>query len=428
MTTIAGDSRALSVPAAGLAGTERKFSGQQVLMLVLNPFTNDARVSKEAKSLVDSGLRVTVFALHEADLPESEFLDGTDVRRFRLRTRSWSKRRPVQLVKFIECASRMIATGTRQRPWVVHAHDVNTLPIGAAIAKLSGASLFYDSHELWADNIHQLQFPRWVCNAVNWGEGLLARRAASVFTVCDSIAEHMSRGLGIARPSVIRNLPSPVEKEPWQACASHRLRTALGIASEVPIALYQGLIGPMRGLETLIRAMASVPPPAVAVLLGNGPDIYVQALREQISSLGLSSRVLMHPAVPLTSLFEYTSDATIGISAAEDVCLSQRYCLPNKLFEYLQAGLPVLITDLPEMAAIVRAHGVGRTFPSGNSQQMAAALREMLQDHTDLSAMRRRAHSASTELHWGKEQRVLLDAYSRLQERGAPIGVGVSGP
>lgn len=375
------------------------------LSIVLNPFTHDSRVLRQCEALAGAGHEVELFALHSNDLPRIETAGGPSrsfqVRRFELSTRGWSKTKPVQAIKYAECTGRMIREGIRFRPGVVHANDFLALPIGLAIARATGAKLVYDSHELWRGSMHQATFDSRLFDLALKLEGPLARRADSVITVSESIASILERDLRIARPTVVRNMPRH-----RSATASRRnLHELLDLPSDTPLVLYVGGTARGYGVQTLVEAFAKISSRAELVVIrsesGNG------ALRD--------ARCL--PPVAPDELVALASGATIGVCPIEDACESYRYSLPNKLFEYVQAGLPVIASDLPEMSRLVLDHGIGETFPAGDSSALAGVIDRLLRAPELLSRYRAAARLAARELSWENESRTLLEVYRHVANR-----------
>jgi len=127
------------------------------------------------------------------DLPARETVAGVDVHRFRLRSRPLPRAKPIQLLKYGEAWSRMVRAGSAWRPDIVHAHDLTGLPIGASVARRSGARWIYDAHELWCDPSYAMIWARWLFVAGLALERRLARRADAVITVSDGLADAMNR-------------------------------------------------------------------------------------------------------------------------------------------------------------------------------------------------------------------------------------------
>jgi glycosyltransferase involved in cell wall biosynthesis len=403
---------------------------KRALLLVLNPFTHDPRVVRQAETLTLDGWNVSVFALHERGLPTEEESPSFRLRRFNLRTRSWPKHKVIQLIKYMECLIRMTWAGINFHPTVVHANDLDCLPIGFAVARLSRAQLVYDAHELWSDPIAARNAPRWFSRVSAWLETVLARRADTVMTVCDSIAQHMARTMAIPVPTVVRNVPWRTGST--KGCLSGRFRELLNLPTEVPIILQLGMIGAGRGIETLLTAMQQVVPPAVAIVVG-GEDVtytrigeltYLQRLRKLAQTLGVGNRVYFLPPIDPEQIPAYAADASIGVALIEGVCLSYQYALPNKLFEYVQAGLPVVASNLPEMASLIEQYGIGETFPAGNSEMLARILNDLLASPEKLAHYRNQAFAAGKELNWEKEQLRLLQVYGRFETSNRCLGAG----
>jgi glycosyltransferase involved in cell wall biosynthesis len=384
------------------------------LTIVLNPFTNDSRVLRESHTLAKNGFEVTVFSTHDDALPLREQQAFLSLRRFKLTTKPWPRSKLFRLVKYVECVCRMVVAGVKARPTVVHANDLNALPIGYVVARLTGAKLVYDAHELWRDPVLRAAFP----DVLDLGvllERWLARRADGVITVSESIARDMAENIRIAKPVVVRNVPQMRRSAVLGSDEDHPLRRGLGISDEVPLVLYQGLVDSAerrRGLLDLLEAFPWVPPPAVLVFLGGSPNAGM--LKRRAVELGVGGRVFFHPLVPPDVLLDYTADATIGVHPIRGRNLNHQYCLPNKLFEYLQVGLPVVVSDLPEMAAVVKRYGVGETFEDGNSRSLAKALNAILEEPEKMKRYAEAAQRAAGELNWEREERKLLEVYEKV--------------
>lgn len=376
------------------------------LSIVLNAFTNDSRVLRESETLAKNGYKVMVFALHEGDLPLEEEQAFLSLRRFKLTTRSWSKRK---LVKYVECVGRMVAAGVGIRPTVVHTHDLDALPIGYLVARLTGAKLIYDAHELWRDPEIYSGIPAGISDLGVRLEGWLARRADGVITVSESIASDMAENMKITKPQVVRNLP-PSRRSAVRLELSEKrmLHQALGLSSEAPIVLYQGNIHKDRGVKILLDAFQWVRPPAVLVFLGDG--IHVELLKQRAKELEITDRVFFHPAVSPDVLLDYVVDATIGVVPAGGNSLCYQYSLPNKLFECLQAGVPVVVSNLPEMTTVVKGYDVGEVFVQGDSRSLAETLSAVLEP----GSMKRYIEAvnlAAQELNWEREESKFLKVY-----------------
>lgn len=381
-----------------------------VLHIVLNSFTNDSRVLRECKTLTDAGYHVQVFSLHEKGLALTESTDTYDLTRFALRTRSWPKTFFWQIFKYCECVWKMVWKGRRLRPILVQAHDRDALPIGYLIAKLTRCKLVYDAHELWGHTAHAAKRPALVKKMAAKMERFIARRAAGVITASQSTARHMEKSFGFEGIILLRNLPYYRVREEYSRDGSP-LRKNLGIKPDKVILLYQGVVSPYRGLEPLIKAARFLSDKFVVVILGNGP--LVPHLKQMASDLGLTEQVLFHPAVPPSDLVPFTAGADIGISLIEDICLSYHYCLPNKLFEYMQAGFPVIVSNLPEMRKVVEEHKVGLVLDSWDPESIASAINGFWGKDT-YYMYSRNAIKAAKLFSWEIDESKLKDLYARI--------------
>lgn len=372
----------------------------RVLFLVMNDVANDHRVVKEAETLLAAGHEVHAVGVARAGLPARETFRGIAVRR--VRARPW----PTRKARFAEYAARAAAASLRIRPHAIHANDLDTLLPGWAAARLCGARLVYDSHELYLESEHLLGRPREtrIWEAI---ERRLAPRADAALTVCASIARELESRYGIARVHVVRNLPR-------RDRGTEVRELAPGRSPGEPLLLHQGFLQKGRGLETMVEALRFYPE-ARLVLLGEGPE--EAALRERARVAGVLERVVFRPPVPLADLLAHTRAADLGLVLYEGRSLNYKYALPNKLFEYIMAGVPVLASDLPEMRAVVAPRGVGRLLADARPEAIARAARGMLEDREALAAMRARCREAAEDLCWEREEKTLLEIYDSLGRR-----------
>ncbi|WP_051365825.1 glycosyltransferase family 4 protein [Pseudomonas sp. EGD-AK9] len=381
-------------------------------MLVWNDFLNDARVLKEAETLHAADYRVVVHAVHvPGRTPEHECLiDGLEVRRAALMpwrtagvTGRDNRQRPlVQVLSRLGWHVIVLWRLLFARADVIHAHDVNVLPTAWLAAKLSGAKLVYDAHEISTSREGYSSFRKLVAIV----ERALMPRAEGTITTTEARAKFFARAYGIARPLVLQNRPR--EQQPQ---ASERIRRELGLSESWPIVLYQGGVQQGRGLERLVRVAAQVPE-AYFVFIGGGR--LDASLRQIAKELQLEDRVHFIPTVALADLPSYTASADIGVQPIENTCLNHYTTDSNKLFEYVQAALPVIASDLPEIRRIVRQHDLGLLVPAGNSEALADALRRMVSDAGLRQHHTVRARAAAAALSWEMQEHLLIDLYRRV--------------
>lgn len=368
----------------------------RVLSLVLNSFENDSRVLRACDSLVAAGYAVTVGALHEAGLPESEKVGAIDVERVALHTRGWSKWRPVQVLKYAEWVVRVVQ---RFRGYdIVHCNDINTLPAGVLLKALSrgNARIVYDAHEF--ESNRKAGQSRVSIRSLQMLEGFLIRFADKVITVSDGIADEYARIYQIDRPDVVMNVP-------WlqQASSDDRFRHRFGLRQDQIIFLTQGVLSPNRGIEIMLDTFAAMADDSrVLVIMGSG------VLESRVRSYAQrSANIFHHPAVPPDQVIAHTVAADYGIALIRGASFSYQHCLPNKLFEYLMAGLPVIVSDLPEMRAVVERMNLGVVCETFSVAALSGACDTLI--GLDQAMLGRNVATARATFNWDTQQSVWLN-------------------
>lgn len=290
---------------------------------------------------------------------------------------------------------------------VVHAHDLNTLPVAVALARRSGARLIYDSHELYPDVSTLSKTESRVWRAL---ERPLIRRADEVITVCASIADELVSRYRIGPPHILLNCPpAPLRAVSDASPALLRQHAGLDPVSDELIVLYQGGFAPYRGLVPLVRAARYLDRGRL-VLMGWG--LLEVELRRLVAAEGLGDRVTIVGPVDPTVLLSYTAGADVGVIPYEPVGLNNTFTTPNKLFEYLSVGLPVVASHLPELARVVLGSEVGLTFARVEPELIAAQLNRVLGDDELRARMRANAMVARELYTWERQAELLLDLYA----------------
>lgn len=279
---------------------------------------------------------------------------------------------------------------------VVHANDLDTLPAGWLLARRHGSRLVYDAHELYSQ--YEAEPPRAARAVTGALERALARRAQAVVTVNEPIAEELEARLGLKHPPlVVLNAP---ESQAIEA----------SVDGEGPLrAIYQGAFGPGRPLADLLDALVAAPGVHLTVrAVRVAPD----TVRREIEQRGLDGRVVVADPLPPGRLLDGLRDAEVGVIFDRPQSRNSELSLPNKLFEYLMAGLAVVVPDLPALASLVEHEGVGITFARGRPEALGAALEALAADRDRLAALRQRAGAAArTRLNAEAQRPNLLRAW-----------------
>jgi glycosyltransferase involved in cell wall biosynthesis len=399
---------------AGAASTHtdetRHGAAPGVCMHVHGPARTDQRVMREATALAEDGYRVTVVDVEpDRQRPREEIVRGVRMRHIVMPSWFVSTRfKPWFLVKL----ARMIAIGSwqllRTHADVYHAQDISALPMCYIVALLRGKRLIYDAHELPLEGNVYTRWPRLSAIAARALRRLIARCAA-VITVSPPIGPVIRERFGGPEVAIIRNLP------PYTApLSSDRLRTHLGVDADTRIALYQGYLLEDRWLDGLVSAAPYLDDGHLIVILGKGQMTSI--LERLIAQEGLDDRVKLIPAVPYAELLAWTASADLGLTLFDPAYSeSIRLCLPNKLFEYLMAGLPVLSSALPAVEAIIRHYDVGRVVAPLAPEAVGRAISALLNDADTLARMRRNALvAAKQELCWEVEREKLMSLYDAI--------------
>ena len=298
---------------------------------------------------------------------------------------------------------------------LIHGMAYMGIPVAHAIADHQSAHprVIYDARDIYMDaaNLARMRGPvRWV---IARAEKRWARRADRVVTVNEPYAEVMASRFGVTKPLVVMNCSYRfTPSEPGE----RRFHEHLGLPASTRVVLYQGGFSLDRGIEQLFEAIRSIDD-ATLVLMGYG--LQEAAYREQAASLELRDRVRIMPAVPPAELLSWVASADVVAMPIQPTTLNHRLTTPNKLFEAMAAGVPVVASDLPGMAPIVRETGAGLVVDPTDPAAIAAACREILDASLEERAAwhRRALDAAHGTYNWERQVDILFGEYGRLTGR-----------
>ncbi|MEM7036985.1 MAG: glycosyltransferase [Bacteroidota bacterium] len=284
---------------------------------------------------------------------------------------------------------------------ILLSNDLDTLFPNFMVAKFRRKRLLYDSHELWTEIPELLDRPT-TRKVWHWLEKRLFKRLKYAYTVNQSIADFYKEKYGVNVQSV-RNLP---------------LRKPAAAARKGPekVLLYQGALNTGRGIEMMIEAMKFMPDYRL-IVVGFGTE--EEVLPEKAKAWGVAERVDFRGYVAFQDLHAITQEASLGFSLEEDRGLSYRFALPNKLTDYVQAGVPVIVSDLPEMRRMVEEHGLGEMLPAEarNAEALANLVRGVMENEEKWLEYHRNCLKAAEELCWEKEEKKLLRILEAAQAK-----------
>jgi glycosyltransferase involved in cell wall biosynthesis len=398
----------------------------KVCMLVRNPVVRDARVLREAAALASAGHDVTILAIAEKGLPSDEAKGGYRIHRFdpiprwqraisRALGRSGAPARPnanananaslrrrpwLRTLLYDRAVSMAFARAARAIPAdVYHAHDLNMLRPALAAARTNGARVVYDAHEIYPEmnGLTSRERARWAKV-----ERALIGGATRVVTVNESVAHELVKRYQIPAPIIVMNVP-----DPSTVTTGTRIASLEGAGTKI---LYIGWIVPGRGLEQAVEALTHLEE-GTLVLLGADRHGYGERLTLLAARLGVDDRVAFAGAVPPEDVVGVAARASLGLCTIRNVGLSYYLSLPNKMFEYIHAGLPVVASDFPELRRLVDGFGLGAVCDPDDPRSIAKAIDRVRAERDRMAEGSRRAAEAFT---WSGESQKLLGVYAGL--------------
>jgi glycosyltransferase involved in cell wall biosynthesis len=366
----------------------KKQAKKRIIVSVTNDLVADNRVHKVCTSLVKMGFDVLLVG---RKLPQSLPVSGRNysTKRFRL----LFKKGPL----FYACFNfRLFLFLLFAKFDVALSNDLDTLTANFLASGFRNKPLVYDSHEYFTEVPELVNRPR-VQKTWEWLEKRMLPKLKNAYTVCDSIATAYREKYGTPF-RVVRNVPF---------AKSSKFNLAKTETKE-KIVLYQGAVNVHRGLEQAIRAMKYLDDTRL-VIAGDG-DITPQ-LKKLVQHEKLEDKVEFLGRLPIEKLAEITFTADLGLSIEEDVGLNYRFALPNKLFDYIQAGVPALVTNLPEMAAIVKEYEIGEITDSLEPENLAEKIKTALIDESKRTVWNENLKKAANELTWENEEKQLAEIF-----------------
>jgi len=377
----------------------------RILHIQLSPFQYESRVIKQCIASFErwEGSDIGFAGIRNPEQSVEEIsVDGINVWRADLKSRTLPRNVAVQALKYIEWVIRIVRRYRGSDLDIVHGHGLPSLLPTLLVRGRSDTAVLYDAHELESRKSSLRGIRRRIAA---WAEHRFIRRADAVVVVSDLIADWYASEYGIDRPLVVRNVPAgrpSVGKIP----AFDTFRRRFNIPDGDVIFLYQGALSRQRAVLRFIDVFRRADAGRHMVFMGFGPleDAVRTAARE-------CTNIHYMPAVAPGEVLQCTVGADVGVCGMGDRSLSYRYSLPNKFFEYLMAGLPVLIGDRPEQAQFLNRYECGWQVDGDDSDFVK------LVNSIDTAAVGRRAEGAreaAGSLSWQKEVGALLKAYEQI--------------
>ncbi|MEZ7945530.1 MAG: glycosyltransferase [Flavobacteriaceae bacterium] len=361
---------------------------KRILISVTNDLTTDQRVEKTCEVLSEIGYDVLLVGRKlKKSLPIQR---NYKTIRFRLLFNKG-------FLFYAEFNIRLFIFLLFTKKDLLFSNDLDTLLPNYIIGKLQNKKLVFDSHELFSE-IPELVNKQQVKNVWVYLEKTIIPKLQNVITVSDSIKNHYHNLYGISA-IVIRNIPKikKISQKNFEIDAKGK-----------KVILYQGSVNIGRGIELMIDTMALLDE-YLFIVIGDG-DILEQ-LNEKVSNLSLHNKVKFLGKKTPEELKELTPNATIGMSLEEDLGLNYRYALPNKIFDYLHANVPVIVADLPEMRSLIKKHPIGEILIERTPKTLAKTIISMTNNSYE-----KELKTAKKELNWSKEKEKLISIFSKLDK------------
>ncbi|MCD6587770.1 MAG: glycosyltransferase family 4 protein [Candidatus Fermentibacteraceae bacterium] len=418
-------------------------STDSVCMVVKNRLSNDARVKKEMAVLAKDGWQVTVIAMPEAGAPEEESSEGIRILRPPVFSESKQKLRSrvaeasenidqsvrARVIRYLRKnrLRRLTADLQRDIPWerklkktalqvnadVYHANDLDTLEICGSVAAQNRAKLVYDSHELWLESSRYL-IATHPLNKIRLKriEQKYIYRADAVIAVTPMRGRRMQEMYPSMRNlHIVENAPEKLLKLPEKG----RLRSMINSEPDDVIALYQGVLCPERGLEELLTAAELTGNPKLKFVF-IGMDTWNGTLQQMAADRRLNNRVFFLPPVPSEELPEITVDADMGFILFRNTCLNHYYSLPNKLYEYMMAGVPIVSSDFPELKRVLGEAESGITVDPDSPEEIAEAVERLAANPDMRDRMKENGRKAAlSRYNWEPQSEILRNLYRKLR-------------
>jgi glycosyltransferase involved in cell wall biosynthesis len=366
---------------------------KRILLAVTNDLITDYRVHRTATALQTMGFDVTVVGSIFRD--KSELKRSYQIHRLEMIFRSGG------LFHF-EFNVRLFLYVIRAKYDILVANGLDTIPGIGMGAFFKRKPFIYDSYNLFTESAEMIGRP---VVKVFWQfvERASIRKARKVYTISESIATFLELKHRI-NVDLVRNTPEiqSVRKFPPE----YRL-----VHEGLKVLIYQGAVNRGRGLEMIINAMKYLPE-AMLFIVGEGEE--EEVLEKLVLQTSLYNRVIFYGRVQFEELKFLTMQADLGLSAEEDICLNYRYSLPNKLFDYIHAGIPVLVPGVQEMLKLVYERKIGQIITDRLPEKLAAQIRKMLSDDEMVKQWRANAVATAKELNWCNEKNRLIEIYQEF--------------
>jgi glycosyltransferase involved in cell wall biosynthesis len=373
---------------------EAMIKKKRAIISVINDLVTDQRVDKTACVLVDLGFEVLMVGRKKTDSPRMPKRTYETIRMQLL----WEK----GPLFYAEYNIRLFFLLLSRSADLLVSNDLDTLLPNFIVHKLKRISIVYDSHEYFTATPELVDRPK-VQRIWKWIEKTIVPRLKNCITVNASIANLFEQEYHVPF-KIVRNIPRHRKN------AEIITRSALGLPENKKIVLLQGSgINVQRGAEEAVKAMQYLDN-VLLLVVGSGDVLPV--LKNMVNELSLNNKVKFVSRQTPEKLAGYTANADIGLTIDKDTNINYRFSLPNKLFDYIYAGVPVLATPLIELKSIIQKYEIGDFIENHDPEHIAATIKKMLQDEKRLALYKANTKIAAAELNWDNEKKTLIEIFA----------------
>lgn len=359
----------------------------------------DQRVHRSCKTLTEMGFEVSSIGRIK---PDSKALSKREYKTIRLKC--FINSGPLF---YVEYNTRLFLKLLFSKCDVLLSNDLDTLLANSIVSKIRGIPLVYDSHEYFTEVPELIHRPS-VRKIWLMIEKMCINRPSKYMTVCNSISVEYGKKYGLEF-SVIRNLPEKLKE-----VSEHKTVDLRSMANGRRILLYQGSVNADRGLEEMVQAMKLLDD-YLLVIAGKG-DVYKDLLK-QVEALKLNDKVKFLGQIPFEELPSITSQADLGLSIEKKDALSYQFALPNKVFDYLQSSIPVLMSDLIELKALNERYHFAELIEEIQPELIAQKIKNIFTVESKLIELKENAIKASKELNWEIERKKFESIFRSFLDR-----------
>jgi glycosyltransferase involved in cell wall biosynthesis len=372
-----------------------------VVHILDNPFTNDTRVSKEIRTISENfDIELILIARGNWKLPTEERRESNVlIHRINLKSDLIKIPKLSTLLQIIEWHLRVNFQLNKLKPKLVHAHDIIPF-ISAIIYRIfTGCLLIYDSHEFQSE-IKIAKF--WRKHTYRFFEKVGSLLTDVFITVSDPIEKNYKHLFNFKNPNIIMNCPPLYEGE-----KNNYFREKFSLHQSDVIYLYQGAFVKGRGIEIVLDTFESLSGSQNhIVFMGFGP--LEKLIKEKAE---LFSQIHIHEAVTSDELLKYTASADVGITLTDYSCKNHLFSMPNKFFEYIQASIPIICTNLVKVREIIDRHQIGIVVEEITATNLKSAIQMMGPKHLLLKS---NIKSLKNKFIWENEEKKLIRIYASL--------------